>query len=51
VLVRVTLRHPSRTLTADEANGLRDEIYEALHEGTAHQWASRRTMMHPRARL
>ncbi len=40
VLLRVVLRHPSRTLTDTEANLLRDEIYKALHEGGAWQWAS-----------
>jgi phenylalanyl-tRNA synthetase alpha chain len=34
VLVRVVLRHPSRTLTREEANDLRDDVYDALHEGT-----------------
>jgi phenylalanyl-tRNA synthetase alpha chain len=33
VLVRVVLRPVDRTLTADEANALRDRIYRALHEG------------------
>ena len=33
VLLRVVLRHPSRTLTDAEANGLRDTIYKVLHEG------------------
>jgi phenylalanyl-tRNA synthetase alpha chain len=33
VLLRVVLRPTDRTLTAGEANGLRDRIYEALHEG------------------
>jgi phenylalanyl-tRNA synthetase alpha chain len=33
VLVRVVLRHPSRTLTRDEANDLRDRVYGALHRG------------------
>jgi phenylalanyl-tRNA synthetase alpha chain len=33
VLVRVVLRAMDRTLTADEVNGLRDRIYDALHEG------------------
>ncbi len=32
-LVRVTLRPLSRTMTDEEANGLRNEIYSALHEG------------------
>lgn len=42
VLVRVVLRSLDRTLTADEANRLRDRVYEALHEGTVHQWAAGR---------
>jgi phenylalanyl-tRNA synthetase alpha chain len=33
VLLRVMLRPTDRTLTADEANALRDQIYAALHEG------------------
>jgi phenylalanyl-tRNA synthetase alpha chain len=41
VLVRVVLRHLERTLTDEEANRLRDRIYEALHRGSAHQWAAR----------
>ena len=40
VLVKVVLRHPTRTLTSEEGNRLRDDIYAALHEGTTHQWAS-----------
>ena len=40
VLVRLVLRHPTRTLTAEQANRLRDRVYAAVHEGTAHQWAS-----------
>jgi phenylalanyl-tRNA synthetase alpha chain len=40
-LVRLVLRHPTRTLTAEEANRVRDEIYAAVHQGSAHQWASR----------
>ena len=41
LLVRVVLRDLDRTLTASEANLLRDRIYAALHRGTAHQWAAR----------
>jgi phenylalanyl-tRNA synthetase alpha chain len=41
VLLRVVLRDLERTLTADEANALRDQIYAALHRGTAHSWAAR----------
>ena len=40
-LLRVVLRDLGRALTDEEANGLRDEVYAALHEGTAWQWASR----------
>jgi len=40
LLVRVVLRDLERTLTAAEANLLRDQIYAALHRGAAHQWAS-----------
>ena len=33
LLVRVVLRHPTRSLPKPEANALRDRIYAALHEG------------------
>ncbi|HEX5062788.1 MAG TPA: hypothetical protein VFV99_25620 [Kofleriaceae bacterium] len=39
VLVRVTLRALDRTLTHDECNVLRDDVYAAIHEGSVHQWA------------
>jgi phenylalanyl-tRNA synthetase alpha chain len=39
LLVRVVLRDLERTLTNQAANALRDRIYRALHQGTAHQWA------------
>ncbi len=39
LLVRVVLRDLDRTLTAKEANQLRDAIYAALHRGKAWQWA------------
>ncbi len=39
VLLRVVLRSPERTLTAGEANALRDAVYAAVHRGTVHQWA------------
>ncbi|MFE2756159.1 hypothetical protein ACFXGA_29590 [Actinosynnema sp. NPDC059335] len=35
VLVRLVLRHPTRTLTDDEANAARDAAYAAVHEGDA----------------
>jgi phenylalanyl-tRNA synthetase alpha chain len=41
LLVRVVLRDLERTLTAGEANALRDRIYAALHRGSVHQWAAR----------
>jgi phenylalanyl-tRNA synthetase alpha chain len=40
VLLRVVLRALDRTLTHAECNRLRDEIYAALHEGTAWEWAT-----------
>ena len=40
-LLRVVLRDLGRALTDEEANELRDEVYAAVHEGTAWQWASR----------
>ena len=42
LLVRVTLRALDRTLTHDECNALRDDIYAALHRGTVHHWARAR---------
>lgn len=41
VLLRVVLRALDRTLTHDECNTLRDDIYAALHRGTAWEWAKR----------
>lgn len=41
VLVRLDLRPLDRTLTDAEANGLRDDVYEAIHEGSTGQWAAR----------
>jgi phenylalanyl-tRNA synthetase alpha chain len=39
VLIRIVLRHLEKTLSDREANTMRDRIYAALHQGTAHQWA------------
>lgn len=39
VLLRITLRALGRTLTDEEANRLRDEVYAAIHEGTRWEWA------------
>jgi phenylalanyl-tRNA synthetase alpha chain len=41
VLLRVVLRHTDRTLTAEEANVLRDDIYAAVHKGTVWDWCVR----------
>ena len=38
VLLRVVLRHPTRTLTDAEANRLRNAVYAAVHRGTAYEW-------------
>jgi phenylalanyl-tRNA synthetase alpha chain len=40
VLLRLVLRHPTQTLTADQANRIRDRIYAAVHQGTVSQWAA-----------
>ena len=40
VLVRLVLRHATRTLTDAEANALRDRVYGVIHEGSAYQWAA-----------
>jgi phenylalanyl-tRNA synthetase alpha chain len=42
VLLRLVLRHPTRTLTTDDANRIRDHVYAAIHQGTVSQWASPR---------
>jgi phenylalanyl-tRNA synthetase alpha chain len=39
-LVRVVLRDLERALRHEEANWIRDEIYAAIHCGTAWHWAS-----------
>lgn len=39
VLVRLVLRHPTRTLTAERANVIRNTVYAAIHEGAVHQYA------------
>jgi phenylalanyl-tRNA synthetase alpha chain len=38
VLLRLILRHPTRTLTGEQANAIRDLTYRGLHQGTAHEW-------------
>jgi phenylalanyl-tRNA synthetase alpha chain len=42
VEVRVVLRDLEKTLTNEAANGLRDRIYLAIHQGTRYQWAATR---------
>jgi phenylalanyl-tRNA synthetase alpha chain len=42
VLVRVVLRDLERTLTDEDANAMRDDIYAALHQGDAYEWAVNR---------
>ena len=39
VLVRLVIRPLDRTLTDVEANRLRDQVYDAIHEGSIGQWA------------
>lgn len=39
VLLRVVVRDLTRTLTAAEANTIRDRIYAGLHEGSAYEWS------------
>ncbi|MDG4824004.1 hypothetical protein O7635_19285 [Asanoa sp. WMMD1127] len=40
VLLRLVLRDLSHTLSTTEANGIRDRVYAALHEGSAHEWST-----------
>jgi phenylalanyl-tRNA synthetase alpha chain len=40
VLLRLVIRDLDRTLTAAQANEIRDRIYAGLHEGTAGEWTS-----------
>ncbi|MGH7471778.1 MAG: hypothetical protein ACRENP_27830 [Longimicrobiales bacterium] len=42
VLLRIVIRDLVRTLTREEANELRDDVYMALHEGSVCQWAGAR---------
>jgi phenylalanyl-tRNA synthetase alpha chain len=41
VLLRLVIRDLDRTLTSIEGNRLRDEVYEAVHEGRVKSWAAR----------
>jgi phenylalanyl-tRNA synthetase alpha chain len=40
MLVSVVIRPLERTLSDDEANHIRDRIYDAIHQGSRHQWAT-----------
>jgi phenylalanyl-tRNA synthetase alpha chain len=40
LLVRIVLRDLERTLTAVEANALRDRVYAGLHRGESHEWTA-----------
>jgi phenylalanyl-tRNA synthetase alpha chain len=40
LLVRIVLRDLDQTISSQAANVLRDRIYQALHQGTEHQWAA-----------
>ena len=39
VLLRIVFRSLDRSMTHEEANELRDQVYAALHEGAAYEWA------------
>jgi phenylalanyl-tRNA synthetase alpha chain len=39
LLVRIIIRPLERTLSDDDANRIRDRIYDAIHQGSNHQWA------------
>lgn len=39
VLLRLIIRHPTRSVTQAEANALRNRVYQAVHQGEAMQWA------------
>ena len=41
LLVRITIRPLERTLSDEEANSLRDRVYDAIHQGSNHQWSTR----------
>jgi phenylalanyl-tRNA synthetase alpha chain len=40
VLLRIVIRDLDHTLTSEEANRLRDDVYEAVHAGSVKAWAS-----------
>jgi phenylalanyl-tRNA synthetase alpha chain len=40
LLVSIIIRPLERTLSDDDANRIRDRIYDAIHQGSNHQWAT-----------
>jgi phenylalanyl-tRNA synthetase alpha chain len=40
MLVSIVIRPLERTLSDGEANHIRDRIYDAIHQGSNHQWAT-----------
>ena len=40
MLVSIVIRPLERTLNDGEANHIRDRIYDAIHQGSNHQWAT-----------
>jgi phenylalanyl-tRNA synthetase alpha chain len=41
VLLRIVIRDLEHTLTSEQANALRDDIYAVVHEGNVKTWATR----------
>lgn len=39
-LLRLVIRHPTETLTREEANTLRDAVYRVIHKGRNSEWAN-----------
>lgn len=39
LLLRLTIRHPTRSVTQAEANALRNRVYRAIHQGAVMAWA------------
>lgn len=39
MLVRLVIRHPTRSISREEANDLRNQVYQAVHKGAVLSWA------------
>ena len=39
LLVRLVIRHPTRSVSREEANDLRNRVYQAVHKGAVLSWA------------